>query len=37
MSGPPEWQNAIRARLMASAAATEPLRDIIEQCEDGPL
>lgn len=34
MSGPaPEWQNVIRARLMATQAARDPLKDIIEQCE----
>ncbi len=30
---PPEWQNVIRARLMAAQAARDPLKDIIEQCE----
>ncbi|BEI97425.1 hypothetical protein CcaverHIS631_0210140 [Cutaneotrichosporon cavernicola] len=28
---PPEWQNVIRARLMAAQAARDPCKDIIEQ------
>ncbi|WOO76552.1 uncharacterized protein LOC62_01G000179 [Vanrija pseudolonga] len=32
-SGPPEWQNTIRARLLSAQHAGEPLRDVIEQCE----
>lgn len=32
LGAPPEWQNVIRARLMAQQAAAEPLKDVIEQC-----
>lgn len=33
VGAPPEWQNVIRARLMAQQTVTEPLKDVIEQCE----
>jgi hypothetical protein len=33
ITGPPEWQNAIRARLMAQQAQGDALRDMTEQCE----
>lgn len=32
-TGPPEWQNTIRARLMAQQAQGDALQDVIEQCE----
>lgn len=33
LGAPPEWQNEIRARLMAQQTVTEPLKDVIEQCK----
>lgn len=36
LGAPPEWQNVIRARLMAQQTLSEPLKDVIEQCELAP-
>lgn len=33
LGAPPEWQNEIRARLMAQQTVSEPLKDVIEQCK----
>lgn len=33
LGAPPEWQNVIRARLMAQQNVNEPLKDVIEQCK----